>query len=81
MPFTLGQIKFLIMISDRNKFLFGITEQDKIQFINLFEVFMSKDKSNSNPERIIRDLYIKGDVHWNEPRHQKVYQYLKTRIR
>ena len=35
---------------------------NKIPFINLFEVFMFKDKSNSDPEKAIHNLYIKGNV-------------------
>jgi len=52
------------------------SKQNKVDFINLFKVFIP----SSNPEKTIRKHYINGDVHWNIAGHQAIYEALKPGI-
>jgi hypothetical protein len=43
--------------------------QHSVHFINLFPNFIPTDE---NPKEVIRELYIQGDIHWNEEGHRRV---------
>jgi len=47
------------------------TYERNINLIDLFTYF-----ENKNPEKIIKDLFIDGDIHWNKEGHYFVYEIM-----
>jgi len=50
--------------------------ENKVNFINLFEIFLAGD----NPELTIKKYYINGDVHWNDAGHTAVFEAIKSQL-
>jgi len=54
-------------LDSRQVFHWGNWSEDRgLRFVNLFPLFINKQNSS---EEVIKQLFIEGDVHWNNEGH------------